>query len=699
MEALADEALRRMWRFSVNDLMKLVYGFVAVGCRHMSLLDAVAEAMDWSIQHFSLQGLVHAAWFFATLASPQQKIMTSIAQEILAKLDRLSVAELAKVAWSFATLRLRHGRLMQGIAIEAGNGRNPVMAAGLQHTLLLCSDGDAVACGKNDMGQCEIPELPDDENMPARRYIGASAGINHTLLLRDDGHVVAFGGRSEGQCEVPVLPEGLRYIQAAAGYCFSIIIRDDGEALAFGENTAGQCNIPSLPPGQGYVAASASRTHAVLLREDGHAVSWGYGLAGECKVPELPNGTRYVDIAAGGNHTVLVRSDGVALAFGHNGAGQCEIPDLPEGLRYVACAAAWTHTVLLRDDGEVLAVGGNGRGQCNVPPLAEGTSYVSVAAGGAHTLLLRSDGLPVLFGDNRCGQCSPPDLHSSVWCVPNVDPQPVVVVTLLAEDGRLSAHSASGAQRAELTLQPMALLPLRRWLAARLQLPPQRLQLEVGSKPWRLPVEAGAAASSRKQIHEEQKRPRMDLNAVRLPAKKTGNGSAALQCSGPVKHLRKVQLHVLPERVQRLGGLDGRTLSRIRICIKHAQKNCNHLILNSSIIAEEFADELWTVLRVSQEFYMGYDCQVVCPQCGHLAPVTETPKLQRVVVPGSEGSSDPPRHSGIMLFFGGHVTFFNCFVGSCFADRSMKFLEISRRSEVRHPFGDASVAMQPVDAM
>lgn len=37
---------------------------------------------------------------------------------------------------------------------------------------------------------------------------------------------------------------------------------------------------------------------------------------------------------------------------------------------------------------------------------------------------------------------------------------------VLLQDGRLSAHSASGAQRAELTLQPMALLPLRRWLAA-----------------------------------------------------------------------------------------------------------------------------------------------------------------------------------------------------------------------------------------
>ena len=67
-----------------------------------------------------------------------------------------------------------------------------------------------------------------------------------------------------------------------------------------------------------------------------------------------------------------------------------------------------------------------------------------------------------------------------------------------------------------------------------------------------------------------------------------GTSSFAIQAHcfvRAIEHLRKVQLHVLPERVQRLGGLDGRTLSRIWICIKHAQKNCNHLILNSSIIA------------------------------------------------------------------------------------------------------------------
>ena len=49
-----------------------------------------------------------------------------------------------------------------------------------------------------------------------------------------------------------------------------------------------------------------------------------------------------------------------------------------------------------------------------------------------------------------------------------------------------------------------------------------------------------------------------------------GTSSFAIQAHcfvRAIEHLRKVQLHVLPERVQRLGGLDGRTLSLSRIWI------------------------------------------------------------------------------------------------------------------------------------
>ena len=52
-------------------------------------------------------------------------------------------------------------------------------------TVLVNSDGDAVASGDNDFGQCEIPALEGDES-----YIQVAAGFIHTVLLRSNG--IAF---------------------------------------------------------------------------------------------------------------------------------------------------------------------------------------------------------------------------------------------------------------------------------------------------------------------------------------------------------------------------------------------------------------------------------------------------------------------------------------------------------------------------
>ena len=75
-------------------------------------------------------------------------------------------------------------------------------------TLLLRSDGTAVACGDNSSGEFEIPAL--DEGIS---YIQVSAGTYHSVLLRSDGHAVACGSNTEGQCNIPPLDKGLRYTQ------------------------------------------------------------------------------------------------------------------------------------------------------------------------------------------------------------------------------------------------------------------------------------------------------------------------------------------------------------------------------------------------------------------------------------------------------------------------------------------------------
>eukprot|EP00959_Pyramimonas_sp_CCMP1952_P239032 4995528-Pyramimonas_sp.AAC.1 len=76
-----------------------------------------------------------------------------------------------------------------------------MVAAGAAHTVLLRSDGTALACGHNDVGQCDVPALGGG----GLTYTQAAAGYAHTVLLRSDGTAVACGRNAFGQCDVPAL--------------------------------------------------------------------------------------------------------------------------------------------------------------------------------------------------------------------------------------------------------------------------------------------------------------------------------------------------------------------------------------------------------------------------------------------------------------------------------------------------------------
>ena len=99
-------------------------------------------------------------------------------------------------------------------------------------------------------------------------YIQVSAGDEHTVLLRSDGHAVACGLESSG-CEIPPLEEGMTYTRVSAGGKHAVLLRSDGHAVACGENEYGQCNIPHLSQGLSYIQVSASCFHTVLLQSDG----------------------------------------------------------------------------------------------------------------------------------------------------------------------------------------------------------------------------------------------------------------------------------------------------------------------------------------------------------------------------------------------------------------------------------------------
>ena len=132
----------------------------------------------------------------------------------------------------------------------------PMVSAGENHTVLLRSDGIAVACGANHDGQCNFPRLDD-----GMLYTKVSAESYHSILLRSDGIAVACGMNKHGQCNIPCLEDGMTYTQVSAGGSHTVLLRSDGIAVACGNPAHGR-NIPSLDDTMTYTQVSArSESH------------------------------------------------------------------------------------------------------------------------------------------------------------------------------------------------------------------------------------------------------------------------------------------------------------------------------------------------------------------------------------------------------------------------------------------------------
>ena len=93
----------------------------------------------------------------------------------------------------------------------------------------------------NDEGHCDLPALDGDLT-----YKQIAAGSYHTVLLRSEGAAVACGGNIDTQCDLPALDGDLTYTQIAAGSYHTVLLRSEGTAVACGENYEGQCDLPAL---------------------------------------------------------------------------------------------------------------------------------------------------------------------------------------------------------------------------------------------------------------------------------------------------------------------------------------------------------------------------------------------------------------------------------------------------------------------
>lgn len=301
------------------------------------------------------------------------------------------------------------------------------IACGGSHSIALCADGSLAAWGENSSGQLgdgtlvksPVPvTVPHTGALAGKTPVAVAAGLAHTVVLCSDGSVVTWGRNASGQLgnaslvdsRTPVVVkgkfvDGFTLVAVSAGDYFTAALRSDGHVVTWGNNAAG-----SLGNGN-----NKRSTKPVLVDRKGVLAK-----------------RSVVAIASGGSHTLAICSDGTLAAWGAGGRGQLgnnarinrNIPVLVKESKVLAkkkpsaLAAGASHSLVFYSDWTAAAWGANESGQLGdnsttdrIIPVAlpasgalAGRKVLSLAAGGLQSLALRDDRVPLTWGNNSAGQ-------------------------------------------------------------------------------------------------------------------------------------------------------------------------------------------------------------------------------------------------------------------------------------------------------
>ena len=227
------------------------------------------------------------------------------------------------------------------------------IAAGGQHSLFIKSDGSLWALGGNSSGQFGngnyITNAPYGTNraeqVVASNVTVIAAGINHSLFLKSDGSLWAMGANWGGQLGDGTYAKTNRPEQIVASGVTTIAARDhslflknDGSLWVMGNNQYGQLgdgttnnsNLPKQIVASGVTAIAAGDSHSLFLKSDGSLWAMGYNTKGQLgdgtytqiNLPEQIVASNVTAIAAGGQHSLFIKSDGSLWGMGWNAYGE-----------------------------------------------------------------------------------------------------------------------------------------------------------------------------------------------------------------------------------------------------------------------------------------------------------------------------------------------------------------------------------------
>jgi len=305
------------------------------------------------------------------------------------------------------------------------------MAGGQNHTLALCADGTLAAWGANSLGELgnnsfvnsSVPVAVNTGGpLSGKTVIAVAAGIYHSLALCSDGTIASWGYNNYGQLgnnttntsSIPVAVNtagplfGKTVVAIAAGEYHSLALCSDGTVASWGYNNNGQLGnnstINSSIPvavitagtplaGKAVTALSAGYLHSLALCSDGTLAAWGHNAYAQLgnnsnvnsSVPVAvstagtPLGGKVVTAAvAGAYFNLALCSDGTLTTWGNNYYGQ-----LGDASNTQRMAPVAVHTM--------------------DTPL-DGMTVTAVAAGGYHAMAVCADGTLAAWGYNYFGQ-------------------------------------------------------------------------------------------------------------------------------------------------------------------------------------------------------------------------------------------------------------------------------------------------------
>ena len=338
--------------------------------------------------------------------------------------------------------------------LVSGSVSAPVLAAGVDYSLAIRSDGTAWGWGQNVSGQTGAGNTTSPQRLPKiiNGVTGAAAisgGTEHTQIVTTSGNVAGFGGNGNGRIgdgttTARLLPTAVTGVSSivgiAAGHGHTVALKGDGTVSAWGANTDGQVGdgtttdrvSPTSVSGlSSVVEVSAGSSFSLARKQNGTVVSWGrnyYGQLGNGNNTgsSLPVSVSTIStatgISAGWLHALALLADGTVRAWGYNYYGQLgdgttthrNAPVEVAGLDDVVVVRAGTgFSLALKADGTVWAWGENNYGQLgdgtttphsSPAQVSDLTGIVAIAAGSSHALAMSSDGTVYAWGRNASGQ-------------------------------------------------------------------------------------------------------------------------------------------------------------------------------------------------------------------------------------------------------------------------------------------------------